>query len=287
MTFPVCESIKVFGKVNKKYVNNAVKKACKLIPVPKDLAIYFLEALNFCSFIRLPRTMQNKVKQKCLANISFSYIFKKKKIVVIHLEKNLKKNKDSLVGLLIHEIAHINQMEKGIYEKIYSDYYKGSEKNLIKIKKLKYNKKDLANLFHSISITSVSALKDIYANNYLIEKSLANHLISYYKMEFNRKVCPKPFFYKNLKEAARKDMSIVKDVFDFQLAILSATLPIHRTRKAKELVKFIEKCYSINIQEVSERMHELVDLYFEYFKNKDFNKMFFDCVFKEVYKLLR
>ncbi|MBI2671854.1 hypothetical protein HYX16_02880 [Candidatus Woesearchaeota archaeon] len=279
--------IKVFGKVNQKYIDNVLKKAGKLISVPKDLTIYFLETLSFCSYINLPRTMQNKVRQKCMTNISFSFIFKKRKIVVIHLEKNLEKNQDSLVGLLIHEIAHINQMEKGVYIKIYNDYYKVSQRNLIKIKKLKYNKKDLVNLFHSISITAVFALKDIYANNYLIEKGLVNHLLSYYKMEFNKKVCPKPFFYKNLKIAAKKDMSIVKDVVDFQLAILSATLPIHKTRKAKELINFIEKCYSINIQEVSEKMHELVNLYFKSFKNKDFNKMFFDCVFKEVYKLLK
>ena len=89
------------------------------------------------------------------------------------------------------------------------------------------------------------------------------------------------------KETAKKDMSVVKDVVDFQLAILSATLPVYRTRKAKELVKFIESCYQINIQEVSKRMHELVDLYFKYFKNKNFNRMFFDCVFYEVCKLLK
>lgn len=279
--------IKVFGNLNKKYVDNAVKKAGKLIPVPKDLTIYFLESLNFCSFINLPRSIQNKVRQRCRTKISFSFIFKKRKIVVIHLEKNLEKNQDSLVGLLLHEIAHINQMEKGVYDKIYNDYYKVSQKNLTKIKKLKYNKKDLVNLFHSISITSVSALKDIYANNYLIEKGLVNHLLSYYKLEFNKKVCPRPFFYKNIKETAKKDMSVVKDVVDFQLAILSATLPVYRTRKAKELVKFIESCYQINIQEVSKRMHELVDLYFKYFKNKNFNRMFFDCVFYEVCKLLK
>jgi len=279
--------IKIFGKTDEDYINKVLKTASKLINIPKDVEIYFIDDLDFCSCIILSKAMQNQIRQNCKIKTSFSFIFKKRKLIAIYLEKNLQKDKKSLVGLLLHETAHINQMQKGVYRKILNDYSKVSEKNLKLIRKLKYDKKGLTNLFYRISTTAILTLKDIYANNFLISNGLVNYLLYYYKLQFNRRICPKPFFYKLLKQAAKKDMSIVSDVIDFQLAILSATLPLYRTKKAEEFIRFIEKCYQVNIQEISSKCEELITLYFNEFNKKGFNEKFFNLLFLKVYNLLK
>lgn len=279
--------IKTIGHLDKAYVEKAVNKAKKFIKTPKNLHIYFLESINLCYSIKLPRNIQDNFKSACAHKISFSFKIKDREMIIIYMDKRLAKNEDSLVGLLLHEISHINQINKGTYKKIYEDYEKVENKNFNLFEKLNYDKKELTWLFHDISTISILTLKDIYANNELIKNKLTKYLIAYYKMEFDRKICPRPFFYGDLKKTAQYDLDLVRLVFEFELSLISVILPLYKTKQAHQLVRYLSKCYEININAVSKKCHELIILYFRDFKKKDFNQEFFNAVFRKVYGVLK
>lgn len=275
--------IKILGNLDQNYINNIIKKTKKIIRIPGEITFYFLENLNLCFSIKLPKNLQNRFKLECNQKVSFSVKYKSKKVIVVYVTKDLQANQNALIGLLLHEISHIKQIDNKIYNNIYSAYNEVYDKNLKLILGLNYDKTRLKQLFEDISVITTSTLKDIYANNFLIKKRLDFYLLKYYFLQFNNKVCPKPIFYKNLKN----DINSLNLVFDFELSLLSIILPLYKTKKARILVKHIESCYEINIKEISSRCHELINLYFSSFNKKDFNKDFYNLVFLKVYYLLK
>jgi hypothetical protein len=188
---------------------------------------------------------------------------------------------------LLHEISHINQINSGVYKKIYEDFENVRKRNYDLCMKLKYNEKNLKWLFNDISTISILTLKDIYANNELIRKKLTKYLLAYYKIEFERKICPRPVFYGDLKKTAQYDLDLVRLVFEFELSLISVILPLYKNKQARELVRYLSRCYEVNVNAVSKKCHELIILYFRDFKKKDFNEEFFNAVFRKVYYLLK
>ncbi len=279
--------IKVIGHLDRKYIEKTVSKTIRLIKTPRNLHIYFLENVNLCYSLKLPRNILNRFKNVCRNKISFSFKYKEREMIIIYMDKVLAKNEESLIGLLLHEISHINQINKGVYSRVFEDFEKVREKNHNLFLKLKYDKKDLEWLFNDISTIAVLTLKDIYANNELIKNKLTRYLIAYYKIELERKTCPRPDFFGNLKEAAKYDLDLVRLIFEFELSLISVILPLYKTKKAKELIRYISKCYEVNITAVSKKCHELIILYFKDFRKKSFNEEFFNAVFKKVYDVLK
>jgi predicted ATPase len=106
-------------------------------------------------------------------------------------------------------------------------------------------------------------------------------------LEFERKTRPKPIFYGDLKKTAKYDLDAIRLVFEFELSLISVILPLYRIKKAQELVKYISKCYEININHVSEKCHELINLYDKDFKEESFNREFLNAFFMKVYYLLK
>ena len=153
--------------------------------------------------------------------------------------------------------------------------------------RLKYDKKELEWLFRDISTIAVLTLKDIYANTELIRRKLVKYLLVYYKIEFDRKICPKPVFYGEIKKTAKYDLDVVRLVFEFELSLISVILPLYKVKRAHELVKYLSKCYEVNINDVSKKCHELIDLYFRDFRKDDFNEEFFNNIFIQIYNLLK
>ena len=276
----------ILGNLDKKVIDTALNKTSKLIKIPSNIYFYFLENIDLCYSIKLPRNIQNKFKLSCSHKSSFSFIFKKRKLIVIYADKQIIQNPDSLIGLLLHEISHIIQMDKKVYNQIYDGYNKTYTKNLKLFNSLKYNKDELKKLFYDISLLSILTLKDIYANTYLVDKKLTKYLLAYYKTEFDKKICPKPFFYKKIK-IAKNDLHVIKTVFEFELSLLSVILPLYETKSAQHIIKIIERCYEVNIQDISEKCHCLIRLYFADFKKKNFNEEFIQLVFSKVYKILK
>jgi len=280
-------NIKVIGHLDKNYIENTFNKTKRLIKIPRNLHIYFLENINLCYSIKLPRNIQKRLKIACLHKISFSFKYKNRGVIIIYMDKVLAKKEDSLIGLLLHEISHINQINKGVYKKVLEDFEKIMGRNHQLFMKLKYEKRDLEWLFNDISTISILTLKDIYANNELVKNKLTKYLITYYKLEFDRKICPRPVFYGDLKKSAQYDLDLIRLVFEFELSLISVILPLYKTKRAHELVRYLSKCYESNINKVSKKCHELIILYFRDFKKKNFNKEFFNAVFRKVYSVLK
>ena len=280
-------NIKVIGHLDKNYIENTLNKTKRLIKIPRNLHIYFLENINLCYSIKLPRNIQKRLKIACSHKISFSFKYKNRGVIIIYMDKVLAKKEDSLIGLLLHEISHINQINKGVYKKVLEDFEKIMGRNHQLFMKLKYEKRDLEWLFNDISTISILTLKDIYANNELVKNKLTKYLITYYKLEFDRKICPRPVFYGDLKKSAQYDLDLIRLVFEFELSLISVILPLYKTKRAHELVRYLSKCYESNINKVSKKCHELIILYFRDFKKKNFNKEFFNAVFRKVYSVLK
>lgn len=277
--------VKILGNLDHKYINNTLIKTKELIKIPKNLTIYFLENLNLCYEIKLPRNFQNRFKTECNQKVSFSVNFKNKNLIIIYVTKELQKNDKALIGLMLHEIMHIIQMGQGIYKNIYSDFNDIYLMNYKLINNLNYDKTRLKQLFNDLSIMIISTLKDIYANDTIIRKKLDLYLIKYYHLEFNRRICPKPMFYE--KSNFKKDINIINLVFDYELSLLSIILPLYKVKKAQPLIDVVEDCYESNIRYFSERCHELINLYFTSFNKKDFNKTFINFVFLKIYNILK
>ena len=280
-------NIKVIGHLDKNYIENTLNKTKRLIKIPRNLHIYFLENINLCYSIKLPRNIQKRLKIVSLHKISFSFKYKNRGMIIIYMDKVLAKKEDSLIGLLLHEISHINQINKGVYKKVLEDFENIMGRNHQLFMKLKYEKRDLEWLFNDISTISILTLKDIYANNELVKNKLTKYLITYYKLEFDRKICPRPVFYGDLKKSAQYDLDLIRLVFEFELSLISVILPLYKTKRAHELVRYLSKCYESNINKVSKKCHELIILYFRDFKKKNFNKEFFNAVFRKVYSVLK
>ncbi|MBS3171896.1 hypothetical protein J4449_04790 [Candidatus Woesearchaeota archaeon] len=280
-------NIKVIGHLDKNYIENTFNKTKRLIKIPRNLHIYFLENINLCYSIKLPRNIQKRLKIACSHKISFSFKYKNRGVIIIYMDKVLAKKEDSLIGLLLHEISHINQINKGVYKKVLEDFENIMGRNHQLFMKLKYEKRDLEWLFNDISTISILTLKDIYANNELVKNKLTKYLITYYKLEFDRKICPRPVFYGDLKKSAQYDLDLIRLVFEFELSLISVILPLYKTKRAHELVRYLSKCYESNINKVSKKCHELIILYFRDFKKKNFNKEFFNAVFRKVYSVLK
>jgi len=276
----------ILGNLDKQSIDSVIDKTNKLIKIPSNLYLYFLENIDLCYSIKLPRNIQKKFKLSCSHKNSFSFKFKNRKLIVIYVDKQIMQNQDALIGLLLHEISHIDQMDKKVYKQIYDGYNSSYTYNLKLFNSLKYNKDEIKKLFYDISLISILTLKDIYANKSLIDQKLTKYLLAHYKVEFNKKICPKPIFYKNLK-IVKNDLNIVKTIFEFELSLLSVILPLYETKSAEKIVNIIESCYEVNIQTISEKCHCLITLYFADFKKKNFNEKFINLIFLKVYNLLK
>lgn len=271
--------------LNDKYINLTIKKTEELIEIPSNLVIYFVKGNVFI------KSLPKKVNEYILKGKSFSYNTKKVSIIFIQFNKRgyLLKNNKALIGLVLHEIMHVNQRNKGLDEQLKNSYRKHYLSKLKLLKKLDYNINKLNNLFLSVGETSVLLSKELHTNTELIKNGLSEYLLQYYKEEFPRtKKCPKPVFYDKFKREAMKDIDIVKDVFEFEFSLLSFILPFRKlaVKNAKSLINHIHQCYEINIDEIARKCKEITFTYNKDFEKKNFQKEFFEGVFFKVYDLL-
>lgn len=287
--------ISVKGKLNEEKIKKAVEKARKLIKFPKNIEIYFLENAEYCDDIiaTLHKHLRGYFRQVCLVEkSSFSFNHMNRNLVVLSLEKkkSVVNNQKALIGLILHELMHSIQVKKGEYKNIYEGFDETFKKNKKLLKKLKYPSKKISVLFDRIGFIAIMLLKDLFCNSELIGKGYGSYLLEYYKSELKgKKSCPRPVFYDKFKDAAKKDPEIIQDAFDFEFSLLSIILPFqkYRTDESLILMKHIDKCYEINIHEISRKCHELIYLYLNYYKpNKEFSKRFLNAIFNKVYMLL-
>ncbi len=283
------------GNLPEEYLRNTVKRLGRIIRIPKQLEIYFLASESDGK--EIVRSMHRRARKAMRYVLlkerkSFAYNHGGRKIIVIPINHRrfLLKNQNALLGLLLHEVMHIKQQDKGMYRVIKRSFEATFMKNQRLLKKLKYPKKKLKSLFESVGSISILLLKDLYVNTEVISAGKAKHLLEYYHAELiGKKTCPRPVFYDKFKEAAKKNLDVITIAFEFEFALLSMLLPFQRygSRKAKELMMHINHCYELNVQEIARKCHELIYLYLNEFSyDERFARRFFSAVFSKVYLLL-
>src|SRR3989338_926344 len=137
----------------KDYIANTIEEASRLIKFPKNLNIYIIKDKKYCSLISktLPKEIQKHFLNSCRQKITFSYNYKDIKLIVVVVTESNKKIESAF-----------------------------NKKNYVKkLKKLKYNKKDIELLYNKIKVTSILLLKDLHSNNEIIKLKLENYLLSY------------------------------------------------------------------------------------------------------------
>ena len=283
------------GNLNHDLIKRAVNKANKLVKFPKNIEVYVIENISYCNDIisTLHKHVRESFRQVCLVEkSSFSFNHKEKNLIVVSLDRkdNVIKNDRALVGLILHEIMHSIQVYRGDYKNIYDAFEEIFNKNKRLLNKLNYSKKNIKELFGRVGYITILLLKDLFSNSELIGKGYGSYLLEYYKTELKgKKICPRPVFYDKFKEAAKKNPDIIEEAFDFEFSLLSIVLPFqkYKTNDSLLLMKHIDRCYEINIKDISRKCHELIYLYLNYFEpNKEFSKKFLNAVFNKVYMLL-
>lgn len=287
--------IEVRGSLPSKYLIDTVQKLQHVIKVPRNAEFYFFasESDGEDLIASLHKHAQKAMRYVLLEERnSFSYNHRGRKIIVVLVDRKqyLLTNKKALLGLLLHEMMHIKQQDRGLYIYIKNAFEQTFLKNERLLNKLHYQKKKIQSLFNIVGSTSILLLKDLFANSELIAASKGKYLLEYYRAELlNRKTCPRPVFYDKFKEAAQKNLDVIAIAFEFEFALLATLLPFQKyaDKKAETLVRHINRCYEMNVQEIARKCHELIYLYLhEFAYDEKFAKRFLNAIFNKVYLLL-
>lgn len=282
--------LKIYGNLDGKFISDAFSKLSELIDVPENLEVYFLDKVDDCEKLNLPRRtiemFKNNIRK---GKTSFSYAHNERKIVLMLVNKNseyLVKNKKALIGLLLHEVKHAIQANRRLYTHVSKNMMKALIENLQGRKLSRIEEKVLIRTGFSAALF----LKDVYANIELIRNGLADYLLENYMAEFNsRKTCPIPVFYDDLKKDLKKNPLLLHDLFLFQFALLSILIPFEKTNNSRaiKLKRHIERCYQAKIKDIVESFSDVRELMFNIdSENDDFQMMFFKMILAKVLAFL-
>ncbi|GEM_PF-2464892 len=284
-----------FAERNKRYINETLEKTDKLYRIPKNILFFFLSDTRYYNKLLevFPKEVRKDLKEKCIKNILFNYSYKNKHVIVFNIKKGnyVYKNKEALIGDLLHEISHIKLRINGLDEILkrkYKEFYLG---RFIKIKNLPVKYRNSEKLFDQIGSYGILLLKDLYCNTELINKGLADYVFYHYYWLFKSiKSCPKPVFYDKFKLAVKENPQIMTIAFEFEFIILSAILPLQKfnNKRFEKLIVHLHKCYELNVADLARKCKDISERYLQEFPRlkEDFPDYFFLSLFNKVYDLL-
>lgn len=285
----------VLGPFSRSYFTRVLRRTQRLIPIPRDVQMFVVGTkAAFSSLLhKLPRQDRAFFKEvHLLDKISFSYQRGKTRLVVLTITASnrfLLHDAKALQGLLLHELMHLEHMQRGVYRRLQQSYKKVLKLYTKLLMNLRQRK--LLPVLASVGQHAVLLLKDLYANAALIERGYGHYLRWYYEREFSlKKICPRPVFYDKLKRAVQKDPSILATVFSFEFALLSVILPFkkYKERSAKKLLAHLATCYNLNMGEVMRKCGLFIAYYLDHYQQprRDFEEKYFHLIFTKVVELL-
>ncbi len=285
----------LLGNFDQLYFIRILKQIKKTLRVPSNVHLYILRDGNSCKTLAklLPPSERASFTEVCtLDNISFSYQNHQQRMIVITITAQktyLLKDQQALIGLLVHELLHLEHMRKGTYRFLQRSY----TKVFLLYTQLLTNlhQKKLLPVLEHIGQQALLLLKDLYVNGAVIKRGFSHQLLRYYEHEFSlKKVCPRPVFYDKLRQEVHKDPKVLEIVFAFEFALLSVILPFkkYKERHAKELLKHIAHCYNLNMRETLRKCGPFIDYYLDHYKqpSRDFQEKYFHLIFTKVIELL-
>ena len=286
--------IEIKAKVNRKFVENAVNKAIKLVKPPRNLKVFVIDNVNQCPFVvsDLEGFARKGYEKFCRAEkTSMSVSAGRHQHLIVFITKEegyLRKNNKALIGTLIHELMHTQQRKRHIDELIYNDLEAALEKWLPKFRKLKI--KGLDQAIRDILDESGYALKDIYDNYELTKAGLGDYLLEDYANLYKGfKKCPVPLEFEKLHAKVKRNINALSSVMRFQISLLAVVIPflMWHKRKAQLLAAQIEGCYRISITKVTYEFDDLINYVAKNYAWKNsFRRKYFDIIMEKVYALV-
>jgi len=227
---------------------------------------------------------------------SIEFIF----IIFDHTDYHLLDSQPALIGLLIHEIIHGIQRQRGLEDDLQRSLllsFDLFEELALLIKPPNYPKNKILEMMKLIGENSLFVLKDIYSNREVIERGYASEVLSYYQKLFkiNEESGTISFLEIKITESS-KNVEINIDDFQQAFLILLTLIPswlpfllvgdADEKKQALEIQKFINNTYK-QIKSLNRYINHLVNIYLTEFSfTSRFHKKFFSQVFSIVVNYL-
>lgn len=261
------------------------------------LTVYLLQAQTEQNYRQLVRQLPVFHRKPFLllaqkGKTSFSFLYRNIAILVLIItprRKFLTTDSQALQGIVAHELMHLREMERGTYQRLHTVYRAVWRSFLPRIKQLRHP--GAVRVLKRVGAAAELLLKDLYVNSTLIQQNYSHALLAYYFREFRQqKVCPRPVFYDKLKRAIKKNSAVLEEVFVFEFALLSIILPFQKYHPvhAQRLLAYIERCYRLNIKEITRKCGPLVTYYLAHYHtpSPQFERRYFTLLFEKLFELL-
>ncbi|PWI47588.1 hypothetical protein CEE45_11080 [Candidatus Heimdallarchaeota archaeon B3_Heim] len=230
---------------------------------------------------------------------SFSWGFQDKEFVFIRLEETtklfLKKNRKGLTGLIIHEVLHGVQRQRGLEIRLHDslDFSLDFFTQLAEIiPPEKYNRTQIMSFLKQISQLALFALKDIFVNVELIKRGMAEWLIIFYRDElgFGEDLEIKPPQYETEFEKGVvkvKDLDSFATAFTYTLSLIPIWLPFmvletdsKDYKPSRELKHLIFDKYYVNPSFITREMWHIENIFLASFSfSKSFHRKWYGAIF--------
>lgn len=230
---------------------------------------------------------------------SFSWGFDDREFVFIRLEEKTKlfnkKNRSGLRGLIIHEVLHGVQRQRGLEIRLRDslDFTLDFFTQLAEIiPSEEYDREKTLEFLKKISQVALFALKDIFVNVEMIKRGLTSPLIIFYKdqLGFDEKLNITPPHFETEFDKGKirvKELDSFADAFTYTLALIPVWLPFmvleteskdyEITRKLK---RFIFDNYYLNPSLITREMWHFENIFLTSFSfAMSFHRKWYGAIF--------
>lgn len=230
---------------------------------------------------------------------SFSYGYEDKEFVFIRLEKSsslLKSaHKNGLIGLILHEILHSIQRQRGLEVRLQNSLVFSLEffTELASIMPPEsFDQDELVVFLKQISQFALFALKDIYVNVELMKRDLSSPLIDFYNVELRLEeselitppILDIPFQKGEIKI---KDLNEFAKAFNYTISLIPVWLPTMVLEEnsidyepSRKLKHHIFNKYYINPSLITREMWHIENIFLTSFSfSKSFHLKWFGAIF--------
>ena len=296
---------KEFEKYLKEIITSSV--ILSLIEPITDFTISFSDITNpeevrsFIATINIPQSEINSLNGLFdnPFQTSFSYGYQDKEFVFIQLEKTssllLTTHKEGLKGLIIHEILHSIQRQRGLEVRLRDSLVFSLDlfQELASIMPPgSFKKEDLVNFLKQISQVALLTLKDLYVNVEMIKRDFSKSLTDFLSTELGfdeQDLITPPIFDSPFQKGkiSITDLNEFAQAFNYTISLIPAWLPsmVLETSsidysRTRELKQFIFNKYYINPSMITREMWHIENIFLTSFSfSKNFHLKWFGAIF--------
>ena len=288
-----------------KLSNPVIDSFCQHI---EDITIIFSDINNskqvstFLQSLNLPENQLNNLKAffQDTFQTSFSYGFEEKEFVFIQLEIDTPlldpQNTNGFLGLLLHEILHSIQRQRGLEVRLKASLT--STLTLFKdlaelIPPEVFSQEEVYKFLTDISQMALYCLKDIYVNVEMMKRGLSDSLLEYYMIELGYEdkdaiITPPSFGNPFIKGNIRTDdLREFARAFNYTISLIPIWLPSmvlevdsRNYKPSRQLKHYIFDKYYVNPSLITREMWHLENIFLTNFSfSHGFHLKWFGAIF--------